>query len=294
MALRIEPRIELLRPLNSAMGAAAVVVGAVVASGPGLFSSSHLRSVVLAALVAFLYIGAGNALNDYHDRFTDRVNHPERPIPGNRIRPESARRFSAALFATGMMLALFIGWPGMNWLTLAIVTSNSLLLVAYEMWLKVRGFAGNLLVSWLTASLFLFGGAAAVPEPGRAVFPVPVLVLALLAFLASVGREIIKGIEDVRGDRDRRTVPRIVGVRTAGRIAGLWIGMAVALSLLPVFPLGIFETQYYLPTVLMADAMFIYSVWVVSRNPGKASRTAKLSMLLALAAFLLGAVTVRR
>jgi geranylgeranylglycerol-phosphate geranylgeranyltransferase len=182
----------------------------------------------------------------------------------------------------------------MNWLTLGIVALNSFLIVAYEMWLKVRGFVGNLSVSWLTASLFLFGGVAALPESGPTVFPVPALVLALLAFLSSVGREIIKGIEDIRGDQDRRTVPRVVGVRTAGRIAGFWIGMAVVLSLLPVFPLRVFETRYYFPIVLLADAMFVYSIWVVSRNPGRASRVAKLSMLLALAAFLLGAVTVRR
>jgi len=148
-------------------------------------------------------------------------------------------------------------------------------------------------VSWLTASLFLFGGAAARPEPGPTVFPAPVLALAMLAFLSSVGREILKGIEDVKGDRDRRTVPRIAGVRTAGMIAAVWIGMAVALSPLPVFPLGIFPARYYLPVVLAADAMFIYSVWVVFRKPSTATNAAKLAMLLALVAFLLGALTVQ-
>jgi len=66
----------------------------------------------------------------------------------------------------------------------------------------------------------------------------------------------------------------------------------VALSPLPVYPLGIFRPEWYLPPVLLADAMFIYSVWVVFRNPGRASRAAKLAMLFALAAFLLGALTV--
>ena len=289
----MEPHIELLRPLNSAMSAVAAAVGALVASGPDLFSSPHRLGVATAMLVAFLYTGAGNALNDYYDRFTDRINHPERPIPGKRIHPESARKFSVALFTAGMMLALLMGWPGINWLTITIAALNGLLLAAYEVLLKVRGFVGNLTVGWLTASLFLFGGAAAVPEPGPTVFPLPVLLLALLAFLSSVGREIIKGIEDVKGDHERRTVPRIVGVRTAGRIAGLWIGMAVVLSPLPVFPLAIFLPQYYLPMVLLSDTMFIYSVWVVFRRPGKASKATKFAMLLALVAFLLGALTVR-
>jgi geranylgeranylglycerol-phosphate geranylgeranyltransferase len=288
----MEPRIELLRPLNAVMGGVAVGVGALVAAGMPLLRSGALPDVGLAMLVASLYTGAGNALNDYYDRRTDRVNHPDRPIPSGRIRPEHARKFSVAVFAAGMLLALFIGFPRLNWLTLGLAALNSLLLAAYEIRLKARGFSGNLTVSWLTASLFLFGGAAAVPSAGATIFPAPVLVLALLAFLASVGREIIKGIEDVAGDRDRRTLPRLVGPATAGRIAGLWTGLAVAFSPLPVYPLHVFRPEAYLTVVLLADAMFIYSVRVVFRNPGRASRAAKLAMLLALAAFLLGALTV--
>lgn len=289
----MEPRFELLRPLNSVMGGVAVAVGALVAAGLPLLRSENLWSVGVAMLVAFLYTGAGNALNDYYDRFTDRVNHPKRPIPSRRVRPESARKFSVMLFAAGMLLALFIGFPRLNGLTLGIAALNSLLLAAYEMRLKARGFSGNITVSWLTASLFLFGGAAAVPASGPPLFPAPVLVLALLAFLSSVGREIIKGIEDVEGDRDRRTLPRLVGPIPAGRIAGIWIALAVALSPLPVFPLAVFRAEWYLPAVLAADAMFIYSVWVVFRKPSTATNAAKLAMLLALVAFLLGALTVQ-
>jgi len=288
----MEPRIELLRPLNAIMGGVAVGVGALVAAGSPLLQSEAIRDVGLAMLVAALYTGAGNALNDYCDRRSDRVNHPRRPIPSGRIRPEPARKFSVAVFAAGMLLALFISFPRMNWLTLGIAALNTLLLAAYELRLKARGLSGNLTVSWLSASLFLFGGAAAVPSTATTLFPAPVLVLALLAFLASVGREIIKGIEDLEGDRDRRTLPRLVGPATAGRIACLWTGLAVALSPLPVFPLAMFRPEIYMPVVLAADAMFIYSVWVVFRNPGRASRAAKLAMLLALVAFLLGALTV--
>ncbi len=288
----MHPRLELLRPLNSVMGGVAVGVGALVAAGPHLPGPGTLRDVGLAMLVAALYTGAGNTLNDYYDRRTDRVNHPGRPIPSRRIRPGSARRFSVGLFTAGMLLALFIGFPRLNWITLGLAALNSLLLAAYEMRLKARGLPGNLTVSWLTASLFLFGGAAAVPPSGQALFPAPVLVMALLAFLASVAREIIKGIEDFEGDRDRRTLPRLIGPAPAGRIACLWTGLAVVLSPLPVLPMGIFRPEVYLPPVLAADAMFIYSGWVVFRNPGRASRAAKLAMLLALAAFLLGALTV--
>ena len=286
----MEPHLQLMRPLNSAMGAVAVFVGALVAAGPSLLSSDAALAVAIAAAVAFLYTAGGNALNDYRDRLTDRLNHPRRPIPSRRIRAEEARRFSIALFSVGMMAALFIGYPRPNGLCILVAVVNCILLVGYEMRLKMWGFPGNLTVSWLTASLFLFGGAATQDSIPPTIFPAPVLALALLAFLASVGREIIKGIEDVKGDRDRMTLPRVLGTRRSGHVASLWILLAVGFSCIPVFPLGIFGPQYYLPIVALADGMFIYSVLVLFGNPGKASQAAKLAMLVALAAFMAGAL----
>jgi geranylgeranylglycerol-phosphate geranylgeranyltransferase len=286
----MEPHLQLMRPLNSAMGALAVIVGAAVASGPPMLSLGAMTAVAEAAAVALLYTAGGNALNDYCDRRTDRVNHPRRPIPSCRIRAESARRFSIALFAAGMILALFIGFPHPNLLCIAMAVLNCLLLAGYEMRLKAWGFPGNLTVSWLTASLFLFGGAAAQDSIPPSFFPPSVLALSLLAFLSSVGREIIKGIEDVRGDRDRMTLPRVLGVRRSGLVAALWILLAVGFSGIPVYPLGVFRPQYYLPIVACADGMFIYSVLVLFRNPGTASQATKFAMLVALAAFLAGAL----
>jgi len=288
--LKMEPRAQLMRPLNSAMGALAVFVGAMVAAGPSLASSGALAAVAVAAAVAFLYTAGGNALNDYTDRFTDRVNHPRRPIPSRRISAEEARKFSIALFAAGMMGALFIGFPHPNTVCIMVAILNCLLLAGYEIKLKSWGFPGNLAVSWLTASLFLFGGAATQASVPPTVFPVPVLALALLAFLSSVGREIIKGIEDVKGDRDRHTLPRLFGTRKSGYIAAVWILLAVGFSGIPVFPLGMFGPLYYLPLVLAADGIFIYSVLVLFGNPKKASEAAKLAMLVALVAFLAGAM----
>ena len=146
----MQPHIQLLRPLNSLMAALAVFTGALVAVGTGLLGSPNLNGLGVAMLVAFIYTGAGNALNDYYDRFTDRVNHPERPIPRKKIRPAAVWRYSVVLFGVGALLALFIGWPRINYLCLAVAFINGILLAAYEMRLKRLGFVGNLTVSWLT------------------------------------------------------------------------------------------------------------------------------------------------
>jgi 4-hydroxybenzoate polyprenyltransferase len=79
-------------------------------------------------------------------------------------------------------------------------------------------------------------------------------------------------------------------LRISGYLAGFWICLAIGLSAIPVFPLGVFRPEYYLPPVVLADGIFIYSVLVVFRNPGMASQTTKLAMLVALVAFLAGAL----
>ncbi|MEM2869774.1 MAG: geranylgeranylglycerol-phosphate geranylgeranyltransferase [Thermoplasmata archaeon] len=284
----MDSRLEIIRPLNAAMSAFAVLAGGIVAAGTDVLSSPPTFSLFVAMLVAFLYTGGGNTLNDYYDRLIDRVNHPDRPLPMKRIRPASAWRLSIFLFASGLISSFFIGWPGINHLCLLIALLNMFLLWVYEFSLKRSGLPGNLTISWLTASLFLFGGAAVIPPGTSYEVPVQVLVLSLLAFLASMGRELIKGIEDIEGDTDRRTVPRLIGPKRAGAVASAWILLAVLLSPSPVFPMALFQPLYYIPLMVGADAIFIYSLLVLMRNPGLSSRLTKVAMLLALLAFLAG------
>ncbi|PKM92058.1 MAG: digeranylgeranylglyceryl phosphate synthase, partial [Euryarchaeota archaeon HGW-Euryarchaeota-1] len=45
----------------------------------------YLSIMLIAAAAIFLFSSAGNVLNDYFDREIDKINHPERPIPSNRV-----------------------------------------------------------------------------------------------------------------------------------------------------------------------------------------------------------------
>jgi geranylgeranylglycerol-phosphate geranylgeranyltransferase len=90
-------------------------------------------------------------------------------------------------------------------------------------------------------------------------------IIALLAFLAILGREIVKDIEDMEGDFDRQTLPKRIGARKAGGIASLSFLVAVALSPIPYFD-GTFGI-WYLAAVAFADAIFIYCSIVHFENP---------------------------
>src|SRR3989442_1134453 len=99
------PYLRLARPGNAVMSGMGVAIAALVAGGPALVVVRFL-SVAFAAVAAFLFTAAGNALNDYFDRETDRTNHPDRPIPRGEISPEEALRFASLAFALSLVAAL--------------------------------------------------------------------------------------------------------------------------------------------------------------------------------------------
>lgn len=269
----------LLRPMNCIMVAVAVFIGALVASGP-LGIQVHLTDVIMASLVAFLFTGAGNALNDYYDRDIDRVNHPKRPIPAGELSADSALLSSFVLFLVSLVIATFI-----NLLVTFIFITNLIVMVSYEVLSKARGLSGNMTIAWLTGTTFLFGGAAvgAVEDT---------IVLAALAFLATLGREIAKDIEDIEGDVGRDTVPKLAGVGNAQIMAATAIFASILLSPLPQL-LGIFLGSgliFYVISIGAADAIFIYCIFLLAKGKDRASSVIKGGMAIALVAFLLGGI----
>jgi len=286
----MHPYLEITRPFNCIMAGVGVFIGALAGSGWNVFEIDIFPYVLLAYGAAAFATAAGNIMNDIVDRETDRVNHPERPIPSGRMRREEAVRLVVVFYSITVVLGFFI-----NLLNVLIVAVNVSLMVGYELSLKKKGFIGNLAISWLTGSTFLFGGAAAV---GRESFMDAVgseavavtAVLAFLAFLASLGREIIKDIEDMEGDADRITLPKRIGRKRAGLAAAASIFIAVVLSVLPWQPLDIFSFVYMV-LVIPADGMFLYAASLISKDPRKSQRLAKVAMFMALIAFLAGGLT---
>lgn len=274
--------LELIRYRNCVMGGLAAVIGGGIAynAAPG-----DILLLPLVFITVFFITGAGNAINDYFDAGIDAVNRPDRPIPSGRLKKESAYTISIILFAFGMLTANFIGTA-----PLIIALFNSLLLYVYAFSLKRKVFVGNLSVSYLTGSTFLFGGAAyGLIGIGS------ILVLFFLSMLATLAREIVKAIEDMEGDMldGAITLPIRIGERPSAYIAsGIGI-FAVLLSPVP-FITGLFSTGYLL-VVSIADIIFIYAVLLIlKKNPSASSKYFKVAMFFALVAFIAGSFSKLR
>jgi geranylgeranylglycerol-phosphate geranylgeranyltransferase len=109
-----------------------------------------------------------------------------------------------------------------------------------------------------------------------------------MAFLATLGREIVKDIQDMEADFDRLTLPKRIGKRNAGAVGSLAFLSAVASSPLPY--LAGFLAWPYLVVVMVADAIFIYCAIVHFRSPKQGQYWAKIGMIVALIAFLVGGI----
>lgn len=262
------------------MSAAAVGIGSVVAVGAREVADQWL-AVALGGLTSFLFTGAGNALNDFYDHDVDRRNHPARPIPSGRIDARAAFDFALALFLLAIAASVFI-----NRAAFGLVLASLFLMIAYEVRFKSSGWSGNLLIGWLVGSLFLFAGLCVYRGQVR---PLAIAAsLALLAGLSTVGREVVKDVEDIAGDVGRTTLPKTRGIPFATHVAQSFTLAAVALSALPA-AFGLLSL-WYVPIVAVADATLIFAAFYSARSPARSERLMKVGMAVALVAFFAGGV----
>ncbi len=258
---------------NAVMGIVGVTVASFMAVGTGMID--QWQNLLISAVVVFMFICGGNGLNDYIDHEIDKTAHPERPIPSGRMTRETARNVSLAMLI-GAFLVSFLTF---DLVCIAIVAIAVVLMTAYEVALKQRGFVGNVTIAVLTGMMFLLGGAVVGDAMGNA-------IVAMMALLVSVGREIAKDIEDMESDEgDRLTLPMKIGVRNASILACVFFILGPALSVQPMVA-GTYGPLYY--AVVLADIIFIYCAAVVFKDPHKAQKSAKKAMIVALLAFIIG------
>ena len=225
---------------------------------------------------------AGYIINDYYDVKIDAINKPDRLLVGRIIRRRRAMFAHLVLSFVGVVIgALLMVWVGL------INLGAVLLLWGYSARLKKMLLIGNIVIALLSASMLL---VVAVYDD---MLNKTTLGYALFAFLISLIREIIKDIEDMKGDAtfECRTLPILLGMRGAKYVLypllALFMALLVASVLHPSTPL-LFDV--YMLVLVLAP-----SIWMavkLARADRKAdftylSNLNKLVMLLGILSMLL-------
>lgn len=208
----------LFRPVNVLITALSIGVAGIIA-GIGEYGWQLGLAMISAGLIA----AAANTINDYYDIEIDRINKPERPLASGALDPAAAKLAAIMEYLLGISLAAFISVPA-----LAMAAFFSALTWLYASYFKRQPLSGNAVVSLSTAAAFIYGGIA-VNNFAETIYP------AIFAFFFHFGREIIKDMEDMEGDKaaGARTLPLVYGTVISQRLIWLNFILLTIATLIP-------------------------------------------------------------
>jgi len=278
--------VRLMRPLNCAMMGFAVLVGAVLAFPQ--WGGLNWLNILYGFLTGFTFCAAAMVINDYYDRRIDLINEPKRPIPSGTIKPKEALAFMGVLIVVGSVFSLLIYPFGL--LCFLVALASLAITATYLTVGKRSGLPGNFLVSACVAIPFVYGSITALGTVG-----LNVLLFASMAFLSNTGREITKGIVDVKGDSAGgvKTLAVRFGEKSAAAVAVVFYMAAVALTPVTWF-LGLVGF-WFIPFVLVTDIGLVVCSAFLLLGPSRerARRTKKVVLylfLVGLLAYIFGTI----
>ena len=196
-----------------------------------------LQDIRLHLLVfsTMLIAAAGYIINDYYDVKIDLINKPERVVVGKLIKRRAIMVMHSIFNRVAVLIGIYIG----PWVA-AIHMLSTFTLWLYSNHLKRLPFIGNFSVSLMTGLSLLI-----VSVYYKSAAPI-VFVYALFAFALTLIREIIKDLEDWKGDATHGclTLPIVWGLRKTKRLLYLIIAL---------FILSICAFTFYIQNIVLTS-----------------------------------------
>ena len=174
----------------------------------------------LLVLSTVLIAAAGYVINDIFDQDTDKINKPEKVIVGKSISENSAYSIYAGLNITGVCIGFYLSNVIMkpSFATVFILIAATLYIYATS--LKQMAVIGNIIVALvLSMSVIIIGVFDIYPatsienQSGMANLFSVLVDYSIFAFMINLLREMIKDLEDVKGDNQQgiRTLAVLIG-----------------------------------------------------------------------------------
>jgi 4-hydroxybenzoate polyprenyltransferase len=205
---------------------------------------------LLLSASTIMIAAAGYIINDYYDVKIDFINKPDRVVVGKSITRRFAILFHVVLSGLGILTGLFLSLK-----IFALNIVSVFLLWFYSNSLKRQPFVGNFSVALLT------GLSVYVVDVYYRTNNSLVIIYAIFSFFMTLVREIIKDMEDLKGDNTFgcRTLPIVLGIRKTKNI----IYFILALFSLTVVILNHFFESEYIHYFLLL--LFIPLLWLLNK-----------------------------
>ncbi len=235
--------------------------------------------MLVLSLATVCIAAAGYIINDYFDVKIDIVNKPDRVVIGRYLKRRVAMGAHQFFNVAGVLLGLLVS----KWIFLINVLCVTLLWFYSERF-KRTTLVGNLVVSLLTA-LSVLVVTVVYPQNRKLVF-----IYALFSFAITLVREIIKDMEDVRGDASSgcRTLPIVWGIRRTKIVVYFLIAAFIATLYLMAHTLSNLTLAWLFTALLLPIAWLVYRLVFADtrREFARLSALCKYIMLLGLGTML--------
>jgi 4-hydroxybenzoate polyprenyltransferase len=239
------------------------------------------------ALSTVFIAAAGYIINDYFDIKIDIINRPDKVILEKEIPLKQAIIMHSVMNAAGLTLSLIVARRAGHLSYIAFQLFCTTMLWFYSTRFKRRFMSGNVVVAFLTAFtiivLMLYETALhpyflkpAFISTVKGIMPNPVYVLGVytyFAFMLTWMREIVKDMEDFKGDAEQGcvTMPIKWGLLRSERFTQ---GLSV-LALIPLYNAGIrlyMEGWQLFGAYTLAALAIPLTIWAATLRSGEATQ----------------------
>ncbi len=278
----------IMRPVNCIMGSLTVIIG-ILNTRTGIPFDMLLINIILGVLAYYFLAGSGMIINDIYDIEIDKVNRPNRPIPSGSVSLKQAKILFILTFGIGVAIAVIHSLLfNLGFINIILAAFFGFIGWVYAKYGKNSGFPGNIIVS-VSFSIGLIYGAVL----NSLIIPSYIYFFFLTSFFLLMAREVIKGCEDIEGDKTEgvKTLAIKIGIKKATYIS---IGFQILGIIFFILPLC---TEIINPILFMFSMFFGVAVvgFAIVKSFGRnlekkdfkiISLTLKLGMLLGLIAFI--------
>lgn len=280
--MRIKDAFEILRPINCLMGSLTIIIG-LLNTKIGIPFEQLVINLIFGVITYFFLAGSGMVINDIYDIEIDKINRPTRPIPRGAISLRQAKLLYTLYFLTGISLSIINSIIfNLGMLNILIAILFGFIGWIYAKWGKKSGFLGNVIVS-ISFSIGMLYGAIL----NNSVIPNYIYFFFLTSFSLLLSREIIKGCEDIEGDKTEgvRTLAIRLGIKKSTYFSIIFSWTAIIFFILPVIT-PIINPLLFLIFMIFGLTVVFYAIIIMLKKILEQRDFKKISLLLKIGAFL--------
>ena len=254
MAIKLFTILHLIRFHNLFLGTIAVFVASY------LLDIEPALDVFVCIIIVISSMSLGYIVNDIIDIQSDKINHPNRPLVQKSISKNVICMLVFFFISLLYLMMQRINIAAIYFLFLYVYPS----LILYNFFFQKKPLLGNVIVSTLLGSIFLFTEIVLLQSFTKLLIPF------FLTFSINLLREILKDLEDYDGDLmvEIRTIPVVFGVKQT-QIILLVLFVLLIVGLPMPYLLSYYSLNYLILLIIFIEIPLIYSLFLLVKFPSK-------------------------